>query len=77
MLAVQNMEASGIVPRAQEIEFKALEGSLSMMSKGEYKFLAPLARISCLILLYLTVLNDVLDLYVSPSSFVYFNAVVW
>ncbi|KAF8270639.1 hypothetical protein EI94DRAFT_1770739 [Lactarius quietus] len=28
-----NMEASGIVPRAQEIEFKALEGSLSMMSK--------------------------------------------
>ena len=35
VLAVQNMEASGIVPRAQEIEFKALEGSLSMMSKGE------------------------------------------
>ncbi|KAI0246901.1 hypothetical protein BJV78DRAFT_91293 [Lactifluus subvellereus] len=33
LLAVQNMEASGIVPRAQEIEFKALEGSLSMMSK--------------------------------------------
>jgi hypothetical protein len=29
------MDASGIVPRAQEIEFKALEGSLSMMSKGE------------------------------------------
>jgi osomolarity two-component system, sensor histidine kinase SLN1 len=28
------MDASGIVPRAQEIEFKALEGSLSMMSKG-------------------------------------------
>lgn len=35
VLAVQNMEASGIIPRAQEIEFKALEGSLSMMSKGE------------------------------------------
>ncbi|KAI9455208.1 hypothetical protein F5148DRAFT_1277243 [Russula earlei] len=33
MLAVQNMEAAGIVPRAQEIEFKALEGSLSIMSK--------------------------------------------
>ncbi|KAI9458429.1 hypothetical protein BJY52DRAFT_430616 [Lactarius psammicola] len=33
LLAVQNMEATGIVPRAQEIEFKALEGSLSMMSK--------------------------------------------
>jgi len=30
------MEASGIVPRAQEIEFKALEGSLSMMSKGKH-----------------------------------------
>lgn len=35
VLAVQNMEATGIVPRAQEIEFKALEGSLSMMSKGK------------------------------------------
>ncbi|KAI0058853.1 hypothetical protein BV25DRAFT_1918961 [Artomyces pyxidatus] len=33
LLAVQNMEASGVVPRAQDIEFKALEGSLSMMSK--------------------------------------------
>ncbi|KAH9958812.1 hypothetical protein BC827DRAFT_1135669 [Russula dissimulans] len=38
LLAVQNMEASGIVPRAQEIEFKALEGSLSMMSKGKHIF---------------------------------------
>lgn len=35
VLAVQNMEAHGSVPKAQEIEFKALEGSLSMMSKGE------------------------------------------
>ncbi|EED83763.1 hypothetical hybrid sensor histidine kinase [Postia placenta Mad-698-R] len=34
LLAVQNMEAHGSVPKAQEIEFKALEGSLSMMSKG-------------------------------------------
>lgn len=33
LLAVQNMEASGIVAKSQEIEFKALEGSLSMMSK--------------------------------------------
>ncbi|EKM50685.1 uncharacterized protein PHACADRAFT_152889 [Phanerochaete carnosa HHB-10118-sp] len=33
LLAVQNMEASGMVARGQEIEFKALEGSLSMMSK--------------------------------------------
>jgi hypothetical protein len=34
VLAVQNMEASGTVARGQEIEFSALEGSLSMMSKG-------------------------------------------
>lgn len=33
LLAVQNMDASGTVAKAQEIEFKALEGSLSMMSK--------------------------------------------
>jgi osomolarity two-component system sensor histidine kinase SLN1 len=46
VLAVQNMEASGIVPRAQEIEFKALEGSLSMMSKG--KQLPTLTVMSCL-----------------------------
>ena len=34
LLAVQNMAASGVVMREQAIEFKALEGSLSMMSKG-------------------------------------------
>ncbi|GJE93893.1 hybrid sensor histidine kinase/response regulator [Phanerochaete sordida] len=33
LLAVQNMAASGAVAKGQEIEFKALEGSLSMMSK--------------------------------------------
>ncbi|KAF8075156.1 hypothetical protein FPV67DRAFT_1476207 [Lyophyllum atratum] len=33
LLAVQNMEASGTVAKEQEIEFNALEGSLSMMSK--------------------------------------------
>ncbi|KAF5373287.1 hypothetical protein D9615_007374 [Tricholomella constricta] len=33
LLAVQNMEASGTVVKEQEIEFSALEGSLSMMSK--------------------------------------------
>ena len=33
LLAVQNMAASGIVVKEQEIEFKALQGSLSMMSK--------------------------------------------
>jgi osomolarity two-component system sensor histidine kinase SLN1 len=33
VLAVQNMEATGSVPKDQELEFKALTGSLSMMSK--------------------------------------------
>ncbi|TFK39719.1 hypothetical protein BDQ12DRAFT_681093 [Crucibulum laeve] len=33
LLAVQNMEASGTVVKDQEIEFNALSGSLSMMSK--------------------------------------------
>jgi len=33
LLAVQNMDASGTIAREQEIEFSALEGSLSMMSK--------------------------------------------
>ena len=33
LLAVQNMAASGTVAKAQDIEFRALEGSLSMMSK--------------------------------------------
>ncbi|KAF9466155.1 hypothetical protein BDZ94DRAFT_249341 [Collybia nuda] len=33
LLAVQNMEASGSVDKDQAIEFSALEGSLSMMSK--------------------------------------------
>lgn len=28
------MEAAGVIGKTQEIEFKALEGSLSMMSKG-------------------------------------------
>ncbi|EJD47260.1 hypothetical protein AURDEDRAFT_163867 [Auricularia subglabra TFB-10046 SS5] len=33
LLATQNMEAGGAVPRAHEIEFHALQGSLGMMSK--------------------------------------------
>ncbi|GJJ11166.1 hypothetical protein Clacol_005398 [Clathrus columnatus] len=33
LLAVQNMEASDSIPKGQDIEFAALEGSLSMMSK--------------------------------------------
>ena len=37
MLAVQNMKAVGAIGKDQEqdVEFAALEGSLSMMSKGE------------------------------------------
>lgn len=38
VLAVQNMDASGTVAKGQEIEFNALEGSLSMMSKGTWFF---------------------------------------
>ena len=33
LLAVQNMATSGAIAKGQEIEFKALEGNLSMMSK--------------------------------------------
>ncbi|EIN05969.1 hypothetical protein PUNSTDRAFT_145366 [Punctularia strigosozonata HHB-11173 SS5] len=33
LLAVQNIDAGGVVPKEHEIEFRALEGSLSMMSK--------------------------------------------
>jgi osomolarity two-component system sensor histidine kinase SLN1 len=33
LLAVQNMAAEGVFARGQAIEFRALEGSLSMMSK--------------------------------------------
>jgi hypothetical protein len=51
------MGASGTIAKDQDIEFKALEGSLSMMSKGSslysllHKFLTPFL-----------VLNDILDL---------------
>jgi hypothetical protein len=34
VLAVQNMSARNAVDKAHEIEFKALEDSLNMMSKG-------------------------------------------
>jgi hypothetical protein len=39
VLAVQNMAASGTVAQNQEIEFTALKGSLTMMSKGTYDVL--------------------------------------
>jgi hypothetical protein len=58
VLAVQNMDASGTVDKSQELEFKALEGSLSMMSKGGLFDIcyADAQLKTC------TVLNDVLDL---------------
>ena len=63
MLAVQNMQASGTI--TQDIEFKALEGSLSMMSKGSPLLPSSWKRSRpALILGFPTVLNDVLDLYV-------------
>jgi hypothetical protein len=34
VLAVQNMEATGSVAKEAEVEFEALMGSLTMMSKG-------------------------------------------
>lgn len=36
VLAVQNMNACNAVDKAHEIEFKALEDSLNMMSKGRF-----------------------------------------
>ncbi|KDQ49238.1 hypothetical protein JAAARDRAFT_43030 [Jaapia argillacea MUCL 33604] len=33
LLAAQNMEASGVIGKGQEVEFRALEASLTMMSK--------------------------------------------
>lgn len=57
VLAVQNMEASCAVSKAQEIEFMALGGSLVMMSKGKSIFVYFLQLINCS-----AVLNDMLDL---------------
>jgi osomolarity two-component system sensor histidine kinase SLN1 len=39
LLAVQNMEASGTIGKDQQLEFDALCGSLSMMSKGMSQYL--------------------------------------
>ncbi|KAF4592996.1 hypothetical protein EYR38_008703 [Pleurotus pulmonarius] len=56
--SVQNMEASGAITKRFEIEFNALEGSLSMMSKGKVlpSSVAPRPPNQ-----WVTVLNDVLD----------------
>jgi hypothetical protein len=37
VLAVQNMGAYNAVSKTHEVEFKALESSLNMMSKGGYR----------------------------------------
>lgn len=60
MLAVQNMAASGTVIKDQEIEFNALSGSLSMMSKGSAHLMLFYSYATCSQLFL--VLNDVLDL---------------
>ena len=56
------MEASGTVAKDQEVEFKALEGSLSMMSKGACFALQGNCGALFDNLLASEVLNDVLDL---------------
>ncbi|KAG9224045.1 hypothetical protein CCMSSC00406_0004339 [Pleurotus cornucopiae] len=58
LLAVQNMEASGAITKRFEIEFNALEGSLSMMSKGK---MLPYSVAPHPPNQWMTVLNDVLD----------------
>lgn len=59
VLAVQNMEASSSFANSQEIEFRALEGSLNMMSKGKF---VPAQCIAGFLIASFAVLNDVLDL---------------
>ena len=63
------MEASGAVAKAQEVEFNALEGSLSIMSKGASSPEHIAKEIGADQPLPGTVLNDVLDLYVSYRRF--------
>jgi hypothetical protein len=41
VLAVQNMNACNAVGKDHEIEFKALESSLNMMSKGKFELILP------------------------------------
>lgn len=68
MLAVQNMKAVGAVGKdqGQDVEFAALEGSLSMMSKGLVYSSIIWRKLIGLLILWGIVLNDVLDLYASP-----------
>jgi hypothetical protein len=61
VLAVQNLEAAGCFSKEREkdIEYSALEGSLSMMSKGIYVSVIIVVTSADMV----AVLNDVLDLY--------------
>jgi len=58
VLAVQNIEASGTVIKPLELEFNALSGSLTVMSKG----LNVLSELKPTQSNSFIVLNDVLDL---------------
>ncbi len=57
-MAAQYLEISGGISSEQELEFSALTGSLSMMSKGRQ----PLFFVLSVYQLSPAVLNDVLDL---------------
>lgn len=61
VLAVQNMNACNAVEKAHDIEFKALEGSLNMMSKGMSVTISSQNPTDGA-LFFVAVLNDVLDL---------------
>ena len=62
VIAVQNMEASNTIQKDQEVEFSALSGSLSMMSKGRYFVFVLILLLMSDSAPCLLVLNDVLDL---------------
>lgn len=66
VLAVQNMNVCNAVNESHDIEFKALEGSLNMMSKGS-SGTAVLEWFTDDVF-FAIVLNDVLDLWVRSSK---------
>lgn len=59
VLALQNLEATGSIRKAQELEWVALGGSLSMMSKGSLT--CPSLQCPRYNTSFALVLNDVLD----------------
>lgn len=60
VLAVQNINSSGVVTKDHEIEFNALSGSLNMMRNGGCRYYCKRSRLTGAS----AVLNDVLDLLV-------------